>query len=131
MGYYSDIRILIEESEFYRLSSKLQEYYESVKDKAIYDLIQNLVIKQVRTGITLDESKEEIRYIYFGWNDLKWYGRFRDVEIVEDFLLELDEYHYIRMGETPTDIYEVHNLEKTNVKCIEFARYFTGESEGG
>ena len=70
MGYNSDVRFLIEEKNFNRLCKKMEKHYLSKPES--HNLMKHLDVKQFRTGCCF-ESKKQIRYVYFGWNCVKWY----------------------------------------------------------
>lgn len=59
-------------------------------------------------GETWDEEdcdNERVeKIVYFGWNDLKWYGDYTDVRFIEDFILGCDCYAFARVGEEYGDI---------------------------
>jgi hypothetical protein len=114
MGYYSDIRILIEEKNFKKLCRKSKAKFPE------YSFMDCIDIKQERIG--KDENDREIKYIYFGWNCAKFYCE--DAELIEDFVKGLDEFHYVRIGENWDDLDEHYNLNKTDVDCIQVIRRF-------
>jgi len=120
MGYYSEVRILMEEESYNKLCEISKAKCKTEDD---YDIMASIDIKQERTG--KDENDKKIKYIYFGWDNLKWYeGHCEYVDLVHDFLLELDEYHFIRIGENWDDLVEDYHLNKTDVDCIGIIRGF-------
>ena len=117
MGYRSNVRILITKEDFDKL-------LQGCKTRNI-DLLdtENLQVNTTRTGIDF-ETKNKIEYKYFGWDDIKWYTEFEDVGYIDGFIRELDEVHFIRIGEELDDIKEFYNLERSNVECIGLIRDF-------
>jgi hypothetical protein len=114
MGYCSDVRILIEEKNFNKLCKK------SKKEFPKYSFMDCIDIKQERVGKNTDNN--EVKYIYFGWDCVKFY--YEEAELVENFVKDLDEFHYVRIGENLDDIDEQYNLNKTDVDCIQVIRGF-------
>jgi hypothetical protein len=114
MGYCSDVRILIEEKNFNKLCEK------SKKEFPKWSFMDKLDIKHKCIG--KDDKGNEILYIYFGWNCVKFY--YDEAELVENFVKGLDEFHYVRIGENWDDIDEYYNLNKTDVDCISVSRGF-------
>jgi hypothetical protein len=114
MGYYSDVRILIEEKDFDDL------YKQATTTYGEGSLLNFLDVKQ-RRQVT-DENNNTFKYVYFGWNCIKFH--FAEADFIENFVLMLEEYHIVRIGEELDDIVEYHNLNKSNVDCIQIIRGF-------
>ncbi|MDR0975827.1 MAG: hypothetical protein LBM01_02600 [Christensenellaceae bacterium] len=110
MGYCSDVRILIRESDFNELLIKQ-------KDNSF---ITCLDVKETRIG--KDDDGNDVKYTYFGWNCVKYYSA--ETEAIDDFVKELDEYHYVRIGESWDDVDEYYNLNQTDVRGIQVCRHF-------
>lgn len=121
MGYYSDVRILIEQKDFNKLSRRMKKFYGENKD--MLNMIEVTDIKQKRTGVEYETDKK-INYVYFGWDSIKWSRQYDDIGLIQDFISELDECHFMRMGETNTDVEDTHTIGKSDVECIDFCRYF-------
>jgi len=96
MGYRSDVRILIPEKDFNELCNRMRK--KLLQEKINSNLLDHLCIRQVRSGTEFGENGKQVKYVYFGWDSIKWYNTFTDVELIEDFLLELDDYHFIRLA---------------------------------
>jgi hypothetical protein len=56
-----------------------------------------------RIGDTDGFTEEVYDTVYFGWNGLKWYDGFKDVDFVMEFIESLDYYAYARIGEEMGD----------------------------
>jgi CRISPR/Cas system endoribonuclease Cas6 (RAMP superfamily) len=87
--------------------------------------MDELDIKQERTGYT--ENRKPIEYVYFGWDWVKWYPSHNDINFIENFITDLDEVHFVRIGEEKTDIEEIYNLQETDVEGIQISRHFDEE----
>lgn len=100
MGYRSDVRIVTSKKGFEKLSefviNSLKEQKINVKE---YNLLEDLDIKV--------EGKEQI---YLGWNYLKWYDGYPEVDAIMEGLNYLSEneysYRYMIIGESYDDIEE-------------------------
>lgn len=139
MGYRSDVRIAMSKNGFEQFKKNVQEHINEYKnklpDEAIaknfsYDLLNNLDINS-----ELDDKSSN--QVYFGWNDVKWYDGYEDVDAIMDSLNKLEEqgfgYNYARIGEQYDDIEElfVSSTDKDNVDYIEsigIERYFNDDN---
>jgi len=124
MGYRSEVRTILQEKDFNELSEKMDDFCKKqyAQDADGYNIMKGLDIKHECTGY--DEDGKETKYIYFGWDYIKWYDCDGLIELFEKCLYEFDEYHFVRIGEDLSDIEEHHNLTKTDVDCIQISRHF-------
>jgi len=126
MGYRSEVRILLPEKDFNELVEKTQEFCKTNSgmsyDPDGYNVFKHLDIRQERTGS--DEDGNEVKYVYFGWDYIKWYDCDGLVSFIEREILELEDYHFVRIGENWDDLDEYHKLDKTDVDCIGVIRCF-------
>ncbi|MCL2062050.1 MAG: hypothetical protein FWH03_05435 [Firmicutes bacterium] len=121
MGYRSDVRVILPEEEFNAMDARL---------KALGDGYDNYQVKQFRIE-NAEQSKTPKRYVYFGWDYVKWYeydDDYPDVKIVNEAVSESDDCHFIRYGEDSDDFEETYNLQG-DIECIKFSRGFEDEEE--
>ena len=139
MGYYSDVRI--------RTSKKGYEELKNYIDKVIYSKRNSLenfnnydynllnhtdIQKDVKVQYNNEEPRDEV---YIGFNSLKWYDGYEDVDAIMNGLDHLGEkgysYHFIRIGEDYDDIEEKYiksSLENEyDVDYIEINRSFVDD----
>lgn len=115
MGYRSDVRIVTSKEGFEKLSEFVKNYLiEKNVDVKDYNLLEELEIKV--------EGKEQI---YFGWNWIKWYDGYENVDAIMDGLEQLEEnkfsYKYMRLGENYDDIEEQdYDGDKDKDICLEY-----------
>ncbi len=129
MGYRSDVRIIVSKNGYKELRKYVEEHIKkykvnnikegSVADSYNYDfnLLNNL-----------DVSKESAdgNEIYIGWDNLKWYDGYEEVDAIMDSLNKLEDngygYKYARIGESFDDIEELEadNTEKDGVKYLDY-----------
>lgn len=97
MGYRSDIRITTSKEGFKVLSEFAKDYLG--KKNKEYDLLNDLEL--------MVEGKEQC---YFGWNYVKWYDGYNEVDAIMkglDYLQDNDySYRYMRIGESYDDCEE-------------------------
>lgn len=76
------------------------------KDSDYDDLIKKDKIETLyfrKEGQDEWESKE-VEVVYFGWNGLKWYDGYTDVDFIMDFIRKKENYAYARIGEETDDM---------------------------
>lgn len=100
MGYRSDVRIKLTETDFLRLKEEFSNQ-EFAKD---WNLFEDLDICRpfiTRTYNWETDTKKDYACYYFGWNDIKWYDFNDDVKFIMDFILNCELYAFARIGESP------------------------------
>lgn len=107
MGYRSQVRIRLRKEDYERLVKEFEE------DKTIQNAGCSNLFRQ------LDKYVEEQRYkyyenindnwveknvdtVYFGWDYVKWYDGYEDVDFIMDWLVKDDKmpYAFTRIGES-------------------------------
>lgn len=105
MGYRSDVRIRLTKKDFERLKN---EFEQEIVPKFGYNYLfnkDNLIYKELKKysywKVTNDgediETKEDC--VYFGWNWVKWYDGYEDVDFIMNFIQDCDQYAFCRIGE--------------------------------
>lgn len=113
MGYRSDVRIMTTKKGYDELKKYVEEHISKYKGKNLkegtvaeyMDYDYNLLNHTDISCLSSDESE-----MYFGWNYLKWYDGYEDVDAIMDGLNHLEQnnfsYRYARMGESYDDYEE-------------------------
>ena len=115
----------IEKLELLKASTTLEEDKEAIqqqiyKTDSMCDLFckddnnWDDLIKRDRTEkiyFRADDDQDrwddkEVEVVYFGWNGLKWYDGYTDVDFIMDFVRSKENYAYCRTGEETDDIEE-------------------------
>lgn len=115
MGYRSDVRIITSKKGFEKLSDFVKKYLEKEeKDLNEYNLLESLEIKTI--------GKDQY---YFGWNYLKWYDGYTEVDAINEGLEYLREnefsYRFMEIGEDYSDIQEhYYDGEKDKDTILEY-----------
>ncbi len=129
MGYRSDVRIIMSKNGFKEFKKYVEEHIRKYKKEQINP---NSVIATVDYDFNLlnnlDVSKQshDGKQVYIGWNDLKWYYGWEDIDAIMDSLDKLEKngygYSYRRIGESYDDIETQHakNTERDNVDELYF-----------
>ena len=139
MAYRSDVRIVMSNNGYEEFKKYVKEHIDNYRKNNLkegtiayesdydYNLLNNTDI------FKYSNDKEQV---YIGWDCLKWYDGYEDVDAIMDSLDKLDEnnygYYFSRIGENIEDIEEVfHDLtEKDNSKHLYFpdiVRYFDNQ----
>jgi hypothetical protein len=91
MGYRSKVRICSKKENIERLEKELREK----------DLFISFDFEQ------LNEDGTKI----IGWDWVKWYPEYDDVSFIEDFIYNLDDCEFVRIGEETGDIEEHYEFD--------------------
>lgn len=98
MGYRSDVRITTTKNGYKELEKYVKEH--------LSDDICNLLEKT-------DIFQEGNDYVYLGWNYMKWYDNYDEVEVIMKGIEHLKDkniaFHYARLGEDYDDYEEIYN----------------------
>ena len=111
MGYLSNVRFRLEKDKYEELVNKFEE--ERQKDTAkMSDLFEkdeqtnwiDLIHREEKaTAYDEDYKGTEVDTVYFGWNGLKWYRGYKDVDLIMNFVYSQDHFAYSRIGEESGD----------------------------
>ena len=113
MGYCSDIRIVMKKKDYPKFSKYVEDYI--AEKQAQYNLMERIDVKE-----------EGTQAIYIGWNYLKWYEGYPEVQAVHEALNKFrDEglsFTFARIGEDYDDYEEDSN--DYNLPFPQLTRYF-------
>lgn len=127
MGYRSSVRIVMSKNGY----SEFQKYVEDhnkeyvdkniSKDSIIYSLGHDFNLLH-RLNINKESNKDNL--IYIGWDEIKWYDGFEEVDSIMDSLNKLKKngygFSFSRLGESVDDYEEISAdySKKDEVKSI-------------
>lgn len=124
MGYYSNIRIRLTKKDYDRL---VEEFEEKIVPKIQFNLFkQNYFIRNILKDYEFYEELEDGYYkervedcVFFGWNGLKWYDGYDEVDFIKKFVFSCKCYAYCRIGESiDGDIdNRSHNMDMIGIYC--------------
>ena len=130
MSYKSNVRIRLTKTDYNELVKELEETRAKEDNKNLMNDLFNkktlsvykeeLFDTKIYNEDTNTEEEKSIETIYFGWNNLKWYSGYKDVDFVMNFIQAKEFYAYTRMGEETDDIV----MESENFDDIEIGVYF-------
>ncbi len=123
MGYTSDVRVLLPEAEFNELHETLwaTEYFRKYDVQCFRDEDAGMVKRYALP------EREPLRFVYFGWNCIRWSNGDPFVRAVEDAVNESSHVHFMRIGEDHSDVEEYYMLEEAFVEGISVIRHFYDE----
>ena len=130
MGYRSDVRIRLTKKDYERL---VKEFEEKITPKTGYNLFDKehldtyKEVKNVPCWKVTDDGEdieETHDCVFFGWNWVRWYDGYDDVDFIMDFIDECDHYAFCRIGESSEGDVEAH---ERNMDMIGF--YYAFEEE--
>ena len=95
------------------------------KDEGYFrDLIQRDIQEPIWDSVEDDET-ENLDMVYFGWNSLKWYDGYGDVDFIMNFVRSRKYYAYARIGEEVGDI----DNEQVGMESIDIYVVFGNDEE--
>lgn len=116
MGYYSDVRIKLKTQDYNKL---LKVANQALKDWLLDH--NNMDLNIVREDDVFNKHTYEYEtkdIVYFGWDSVKWYDGYEDVDCIMNFIRGCDAYAFARIGETTGDIeQEAFNMYDIPVIC--------------
>lgn len=120
MGYRSDVRIVVSKAGYKELEAYVKEEalkYVANFDKTDYDY--NLL-----NHLDVFKALPDDRQYVIGWDYVKWYDGYEDVDIVMRGLQNLSDkgYNWVfdRIGEDYTDIEEQYNNDSLTDETLEW-----------
>lgn len=131
MAYRSDVRIRLTKKDYEKLA---KEFEQKIAQKTGYNLFDKnhldkyKELKKVPCWKVTDDGEdieETHDCIFFGWNWVKWYNGYDDVDFIMDFLDKCDHYAFGRIGESGEGDIETH---ERNMDMIGI--YYAFEEEG-
>lgn len=133
MGYRSDVRIVVSKAGYKELEAYVKEEalkYVANFDKTDYDY--NLL-----NHLDVFKALPDDRQYVIGWDYVKWYDGYEDVDIVMRGLQNISDkgYNWVfdRIGEDYTDIEEQYNNDSLTDETLEWnyiIRQFDDEAAG-
>lgn len=104
MSYRSDIRIRLTKEDFERLK---EEFEKTIATKFGFNLFDDMnVYKEEKNQFVYTQNEDneweekKVDSVYFGWNSLKWYDGYEEVDFINDFVFKCSYYAFIRIGES-------------------------------
>lgn len=113
MGYRSDVRIRLTKIDFERLKLEFENKivnelgYDNLFDTM--DAYKNVGSAYCYNCIDTDgNTKKDLDCVFFGWNCVKWYEGYKDVDFIMDFIQKCERYAFCRIGESLEGDIECH-----------------------
>ena len=133
MGYRSDVRIRLTKEDFERLKEEFEKRLIETNELE-YSMFKNLDIYKEESDKTIfihnqhtGWEEQSVYSVYFGWNGVKWYNGYEDVDFITNFVFDCEQYAFIRIGESSEG--DIENIAE-GFDCIDFY-YAFDDDEGG
>ena len=138
MGYRSDVRIVVSRNGYKQFKKYVEEHINKYKLNLSPDSISAISNYDYNLLNSLDVSKisPDKKEVYFGWDSLKWYDGYEEVDAIMDNLNRLEEngygYGYARLGEDVEDYEELYSESSTkdgieDIYVPSISRYFSDD----
>ena len=115
MGYRSEVRIATTPKGWQMIQENYPRFLKprteksSFNEEELFDLLD-----------WMDHFKSDDTGVYFGWDNIKWYSSFPEINAMVDTLNFLEDkeipYQLVRLGEDYADIYYDDHLGNSEVK---------------
>lgn len=116
MGYYSEVKIAMRESDYIELLNRIN-YYTN-KD------ILSIFVKDMCSTKTVINNGQKVVILHWDW--VKWYQEFKEVQYIEEYLTELNDqckpYKFVRIGEGSSDIEVLDSWGEDEDDCCDIIR---------
>lgn len=116
MGYYSEVKIAMRESDYIELLNRVN-YYTN-KD------VLSIFVKDMCSTKTVTNNGQKVVILHWDW--VKWYQEFKEVQYIEEYIAELNEqckpYKFVRIGEDSSDIEVLDSWGEDEDDCCDIIR---------
>lgn len=116
MGYYSEVKIAMRESDYIELLNRV-DYYTNKDSLSIF-------VKDMCSAKTVVNNGQKVVILHWDW--VKWYQEFKEVQYIEEYLAELNEqykpYKFVRIGEESNDIEVLDSYGIDGDDCCDIIR---------
>lgn len=123
MGYRSDVAIAMKKADFNAMSDKAE--------KLSADILEFLDVGLYYGGNFERDIEEDDEWVILRWHGVKWYRNepkyFPHIQFIEDYLKDIPEHDFIRIGESSDDVEEYYGNGEGRIyinRTIELSRYF-------
>ena len=117
MGYRSDVRIVMKKKDYPKFNKYVEDYI--AEKQAQYNLMEHIDVKE-----------EGTQTIYIGWNYLKWYKEYPEVQAVHNALNKFRNeglsFTFARMGDNYDDYEEDYN--NNDLSFPQLTRFFDDDN---
>lgn len=116
MGYYSEVKIAMRESDYIELLNRINYYTNK-------DML-SIFVKDICSTKTVINNGQKVVILYWDW--VKWYPEFKEVQYIEEYLTELNDqckpYKFVRIGEGSSDIEVLDSWGEDGDDCCDIIR---------
>lgn len=116
MGYYSEVKIAMRESDYIELLNRINYY--TYKDTL------SIFLKDMCSTKTVINNGQKVAILHWDW--VKWYQEFKEVQYIEEYIAELNDqrkpYKFVRIGEDSSDIEVLESWGEDEDDCCDIIR---------
>lgn len=117
MGYRSDVRIVMKKKDYPKFNKYVEDYI--AEKQAKFNLMKHIDVKE-----------EGTQTIYIGWDYLKWYKEYPEVQAVHNALNKFRNeglsFTFARMGDNYDDYEEDYN--NNDLSFPQLTRFFDDDN---
>lgn len=117
MGYCSDVRIVMKKKDYPKFNKYVEDYI--AEKQAKFNLMKHIDVKE-----------EGTQTIYIGWDYLKWYKEYPEVQAVHNALNKFRNeglsFTFARMGDNYDDYEEDYN--NNDLSFPQLTRFFDDDN---
>lgn len=118
MGYYSDVFISLRKKDYDEMISEIEkaDFSEPEKRWILENLFRN------SAPLYPVESEFHNEYILLSFFGIKWYDDVRSLEFVKNYIFNLNEFQFMRIGENYDDFEEKIEGDDFNLQILRLER---------
>ena len=129
MGYRSDVRIVMSKKGYNEFKKYVKEHIDNYKKNNLEEstiAYESEYDYNLLNKADIFKQSTDKKQIYIGWDNLKWYDGYEDVDAIMDSLNKLEDNDYgfcfSRIGESYDDIEEIYcdMTKKDNIKYQDY-----------
>lgn len=129
MGYRSDVRIRLTKKDYEKM---LEEYDKEILSEVGYNIFNDKDIFKELPKYEIcektDDGDDVIKLkdcVYFGWDSIKWYENYTEIDFIIEFIKECEQYAFCRIGESGEG--DIETFEK-NMDMIDYHFIFDNDN---
>ena len=118
MGYYSDVMISMKKKDYDEMILEIEksDFSEPEKRWILENLFRN------SSPLYPVESEFFNEYVLLSFYGIKWYDDVRSLEFVKNYIFNLNEFQFIRIGENYDDFEEKIEGDDFNLQILRLER---------
>lgn len=118
MSYYSDVMISMKKKDYDEMISEIEkaDFSEPEKKWILENLFRN------SAPLYPVESEFFNEYVLLSFYEIKWYDDVRSIEFVKNYIFNLNDFQFMRIGEDYDDFERVEKGDDFNLQILRLER---------